>query len=188
MPAAPLVMPSGTGVASSAPAPLDINSQIQAVFQTRQLILDELTALDDQRKDLARTTVLSYSSDVAAKGVDPAKAVVARDAWQAKDTLFVSQQSALKDLLTLVEARIEEFKRTNKGEVSVVLRDQIAFLSDDLTHQEKAEHLTERQLKVLWNELREVDPGYLATIAKESSLRLPAAKKSVARARKQPAK
>jgi hypothetical protein len=72
--------------------------------------------------------------------------------------------------------------------VSIVLRDQIASPSDDLTHQEKAEHLTERQLKVLWNELREVDPGYLATIAKESSLRLPAGKKPAPRVRKQPAK
>jgi uncharacterized coiled-coil protein SlyX len=151
------------------------------MFQARQLILDKLTALDEQRKDLARTAALAYSSDVAANGVDPAKAVVARDAWQTKDTLLTAQQSALKDLRALIEVHIEEFKRTNKMEVSAVLRDQIAALSADLSEQEKAEHLTDHQLKVLWDELHEVDPGYFALIAKESSLRLPATSRKAAK-------
>jgi len=129
---------------------------------------------------LGRTTALAYASDVSANGVDPAKAITARDAWQTKDTQIAAQQAALTDLLGLIEARIEEFKRKYKTEVSEVLRDQIAALSEDLSEQEKAEHLTEKQLKVLWNELRDVDPGYLATMAKESSLRLSAAPKKAA--------
>jgi len=153
--------------------PVDVHAQIQAVFGARQLILQELTLLDQQRTDLGRTASLAYSSDVVTNGVDPAKAVAARDAWKSKDTDVSTQQAALNDLLQLIESRIEEFKQTNKAEVSVVLRDQIASLSVDLSTQEKAEHLTEHQLKVLWNELRDVDPGCLATMAKESTLRVP---------------
>jgi len=178
--AAPLLITSGTGVAPAAPAAVDIHTQVHDAFEARQLILEELTTLDGQRKDLGRTTALAYASDVSANGVDPAKAITARDAWQTKDTQIAAQQDALTDLLRLIEARIEEFKRKYKTEVSEVLRDQIAALSEDLSEQEKAEHLTEKQLKVLWNELRDVDPGYLATMAKESSLRLSAAPKKAA--------
>jgi hypothetical protein len=177
------------GPAPAAPAPVDVNAQVQAVFEARQRILDELTALAGLRNDLARTTALAYASDVATKGVDPAKAVTARDAWQTKDNLYAAQQSALNDLLKLVEACIDEFKRTNKVEVSAVLRDQIAALSEDLSNQEEAEQLTEDQLIVLWKELREVDPGYHATIAKESGLRLPGGfKKAPTQAGKRPGK
>jgi len=186
--AAPIPITSGTGTAPAAPAtpatavPADVNTQIQAVFQARQLILQELTALEGQRKDLGRTAALAYSADVAVNGVDPAKAVVARDAWQKQDTLVTAQEGALKDMLVLIEARIEEFKRSNRTEVSAVLRDQIAALSEDLSKQEKTEHLTEHQLKVLWNELRDVDPGCLAAMAKDSSPRLSeVAKKAAAK-------
>lgn len=181
--AAPLLVTSGTGVApaaSAAPATVDIHTQVHDAFEARKLILQELTALDDQRKDLGRTTALAYASDVSTNGVDPAKAITARDAWQTKDAQIVAQHDALADLLQLIETRIEEFKRKYKTEVSEVLRDQIAALSEDLSEQERAEHLTEKQLKVLWNELRDVDPGYLATMAKESSLRLSAAPKKEA--------
>ena len=187
--AAPLLITSGTGVSPAAPAapvPVDVHAQIQAVFQARQLILQELTALDGQRKDLGRTTALAYSSDVAANGVDPAKAIAARDAWKTKDTLLATQQGALNDLLGLVEARIEEFKHTNPMEVTAVLRDQIAALSEDLSEQETAEHLTEKQLKVLWDELRDVDPGCLPTMAKESSLRLSGGLKKAATGAQKP--
>jgi uncharacterized coiled-coil protein SlyX len=193
MPAALLRLTPGTGAAPAAPGtpatpttpatpatpvPVDVNAQIQAVFQARQLILQKLIALEDQRKDLGRTAALAYSSDVAANGVDPAKAVAARDAWQTQNALVTAQEGALKDLLGLIEARIEEFKRSNKPEVSAVLRDQIAALSENLSQQEKTEHLTEHQLKVLWNELRDVDPGCLAAMAKESSPRSQGAKKA----------
>jgi flagellar biosynthesis/type III secretory pathway chaperone len=175
MPAAPLLITSGitAAAATAVRMPVDVHAQIQAVFGARQLILQELTLLDQQRTDLGRTASLAYSSDVVTNGVDPAKAVAARDAWKSKDTDVSTQQAALNDLLQLIESRIEEFKQTNKAEVSVVLRDQIASLSVDLSTQEKAEHLTEHQLKVLWNELRDVDPGCLATMAKESTLRVP---------------
>ncbi len=175
MPAAPLLITSGitAAAATAVPTPVDVHAQIQAVFGARQLILQKLTLLDQQRTDLGRTAALAYSSDVATNGVDPAKAVAARDAWKSKDTDVSTQQAALNDLLQLIESRIEEFKQTNKAEVSTVLRDQIASLSVDLSTQEKAEHLTEHQLKVLWNELRDVDPGCLATMAKESTLRVP---------------
>lgn len=195
MPAAPIPITSGTGAASAAsttPAtavPADVNTQIQAVFQARQLILQELITLEGQRNDLGRTAALAYSTDVATNGVDPAKAVAARDAWQKQDTLVTAQEGALNDLLALIEARIEEFKRSNRTEVSAVLRDQIAALSEDLSKQEKTEHLTEHQLKVLWNELRDVDPGCLAAMAKESSPRLSeVAKKAAKETPKQAAK
>ena len=162
----------GSPAGATTPLPVDVHAQIQAVFQTRQMIEDELITLQGQRQDLGRKAALAYSSDVAAHGVDPAKAVTARDAWQTQDNQLGAQEGALKDLLKLVEARVEEFKRTNKVEVSGVLRDQIAALSDELSQQEKAEHSTEHQLKVLWDELRDVDPGCLAAMAKESSPRL----------------
>jgi uncharacterized coiled-coil protein SlyX len=171
---APILITAGAAVTAAvpaAPAPVDINTQIQAAFEARKQILLALTALEGQRADLGRTTALAYSSDVATNGVDPAKAVAARDAWQTKDTQFVTQHDALKQLLELIEARIEEFKRTNPTEVSGVLRDQIAALSEILSVQEKTEHATERQLKLLWNELRDVDPGYLATMAKGAGMR-----------------
>lgn len=178
---APVPITAGTPNAPAAPAgsapaatsiPVDVHVQIQAVFQTRQLITEELVTLQGQRKDVGRKVALAYSSDVAANGVDPAKAVTARDAWQTQDNQFGAQEGALKDLLKLVESRIEEFKRTNKTDVSGVLRDQIASLSQELSQQEKAEISTEHQLKVLWDELRDVDPGCLAAMAKESSPRL----------------
>ena len=196
MPAAPLLITSGiTAAAATAvptppvPTPVDVHAQIQAVFGARQLILQELTLLDQQRTDLGRTAALAYSSDVVANGVDPVKAVAVRDDWKSKDTNLSAQQAALNDLLNLIESRIEEFKQTNKAEVSAVLRDQIASLSVDLSTQEKAEHRTEHQLKVLWNELRDVDPGCLATMAKESTLRVPEVeRKAVVKSTRRPAR
>src|SRR5882757_437088 len=125
MPAAPLLITSGitAAAATAVRMPVDVHAQIQAVFGARQLILQELTLLDQQRTDLGRTASLAYSSDVVTNGVDPAKAVAARDAWKSKDTDVSTQQAALNDLLQLIESRIEEFKQTNKAEVSVVLRD-----------------------------------------------------------------
>lgn len=174
---APIPISTGTAAApafSAASVPgEEVNTQIQAVFEARKRILLALTVLDGQRSDLGRSTALAYSSDVATNGVDPAKAVSARDAWQTKDTQFVTQHGALTELLELIEARVEEFKRTNRTEVSAVLMEQIAALSETLSTQEKAEHTTEHQLKLLWKELHEVDPGHLATMAKGASLRPP---------------
>src|SRR5579859_3384718 len=102
MPAAPLLITSGiTAAAATAvptppvPTPVDVHAQIQAVFGARQLILQELTLLDQQRTDLGRTAALAYSSDVVANGVDPVKAVAVRDDWKSKDTNLSAQQAAL---------------------------------------------------------------------------------------------
>lgn len=172
----PIPITTGTAAAPAvSAAPVsgeDVNKQIQDVFEARKRILLALTALEGQRSDLGRSTALAYSSDVAANGVDPAKAVSAHDAWQTKDTQFVTQYGALTELLALIETRVEEFKRTSQTEVSLVLRDQIGALSEILSGQEKAEHATEHQLKLLWNELRDVDPAYLATMAKGATSRL----------------
>jgi hypothetical protein len=144
--------------ASTATVPTDVLSQIRNAYGVRQLAQQELVTLETQRADTKRNSADQWAASVIAQGkVDPAAAETAHDNWSNKDEQIQAQEQAIVDLLQLVEARIVDFKKSNPAEVAIVLRDQIATLSQEHREQEKEEAVTEKQLKQLWIELYDVD-------------------------------
>jgi hypothetical protein len=143
---------------SSITTSADPLTEIRNEYSTRQKIRESLAKLAAQRASLNRDAVAKWSTEVAARGLDPVAAMNARDGWKKADDILAAQQQAIENLSSLLDQQIAGHKKSDQQGVAIVLRERISALSAARATQEKQEDDTERQLKTLLDELAEVDP------------------------------
>ena len=151
----PLTQPEGA-------KPSEIQNEIQNAIDARRKLQNLITGLDKQRAEAGLAFLREFSRDLAALKVDFDRAFVDgtfnkyTSVKQTEDQI-TQRVTALSEIATKIEKRINEFKKANREDLMLVLKGKLERLKAERAVQGKECDLLDKEIGQLEGEISQLE-------------------------------
>jgi hypothetical protein len=151
----PLTQPEG-------PKPSEIQTEIQNVIDARRKLQNLIAGLNKQRAEAELAFLREFSRDLAALKVDFDRPFVERTFTEYTSVRQTEDQitqriTALGEIATKIEKRINEFKKANREDVMLVLERELERLKSARAVQEKETDFLDKEIDRLQKEISQLE-------------------------------
>jgi hypothetical protein len=110
----------GSSLPAPAP-PLDLTTEIEQSLEARDKLEASIPRLDDQRNQAKLAFLRDLAGSPLATEVDPNAAQVKFAAWKVEEARAAEQRDSLRQLFSLFQDRIEQYKAASPAETVLAL-------------------------------------------------------------------